>query len=351
MYRGEYTLIGSEMSLFSRKLEAQLRFQAIPWRWQFKTEERSAELEARAGTHFVPLLLTPDKWLIHDTIAIGPMLNDRFHSRPVIPPTPLQRACCFILEDALNHWLGKSAIHSRWCYPENVAWVGPRFAANRVLDRSMELSFSEQELEQFGGVGQMMYEGFGKNVCEVNGVGPDQAEAVQGDFVALLQTLATHFADNDYLLGPRPCLADFVLAGASKAHYITDPAPRSWLGRHEDLLVRYTGGFFNDAPSGDEPWLENDAVPETLPVVLDYLQGSYFRFASANIAAGLAGEKYFEYDYGFGPTRARTQRRLNLARLHVRDELQQLQAESDPGIQALFSGRGILEYYLQEPGE
>ena len=68
-------------------------------------------------------------------------------------------------------------------------------------------------------------------------------------------------------------------------------------------------------------------------------------------AAGLAGEKYFEYDYGYEPTRARTQRRLNLARLHVQDELQRLGAEANPDIQALFSGRGILEYYLGQPGD
>jgi glutathione S-transferase len=350
MYRGQYALIGNEMSMFTRKLEAQLRFQRIPWQYQYKTQERSAELEARAGTHFIPLMMTPDKWLIHDTIAIGPMLNDRFTQHPVIPPTPLQRACCFILEDAFNHWLGKSAIHSRWCYPENVAWVGPRFAANMMLDRSMELPFSDEELEQFAGVGPMMYEGFGKNVCEVNGVGPDQAEAMQGDFARMLDALATHFADNDFLLGPRPCLADFALAGTSKAHYLTDPTPRSWLGEHEEMLVRYTEGFFSDAQDSDSPWLADDETPETLPIVLDYLQGSYFQFATTNIAAGLAGEKYFEYDYGFGPTRARTQRRLNLARLHVQDELQQLDAGSHESIQALFAGRGMLEYYLGQPG-
>jgi glutathione S-transferase len=351
MYPGEYTLIGNEMSLFTRKLEAQLRFQRIPWQYQYKTQARAAELEARAGTHFIPLLTTPDKWLIHDTIAIGPLLNDRFCQRPVIPSTPLQRACCFILEDAFNHWLGKSAIHSRWCYPENVAWVGPRFAANLMLDRSMELPFSEEELEQFAGVGPMMYEGFGRNVCEVNGVGPDQAASMQADFAAMLDALAAHFAGNDFLLGPRPCLADFALAGASKAHFITDPTPRSWLGKHEAMLLHYTGGFFSDAQDNDSPWLSKDSVPAELPIVLDYLQGSYFRFATANIAAGLAGEKYFEYDYGYEPTRARTQRRLNLARLHVQDELQRLGAEANPDIQALFSGRGILEYYLGQPGD
>jgi hypothetical protein len=50
MYQGAYTLVGNELSLFSRKLEAQLRFQQIPWHWLFKTQERAPELEARAGT-------------------------------------------------------------------------------------------------------------------------------------------------------------------------------------------------------------------------------------------------------------------------------------------------------------
>ena len=346
MYRGEYQLVGSEMSFFTRKLEAQLRFQQIPWRYLFKTEERKAELEAKAGTHFIPLLITPDKWLIHDTIAIGPMLSNRFRERAVVPETPLQRACCFILEDAFNHWLGRVCVHSRWCYPDNVAWVGPRLGANMMLDRSIDEPFSQEDLEQLAPIGPMMYEGFGKNVCEVNGVGPDQSSAVQADFMNMLEALAIHFADNRFLLGDRPCLADFALAGASKAHFVTDPEPESWLGEHRAMLYQYTERFFGDWPDGLATWPANDQVPDTLSVVLDYLQGSYYQSASANIAAGLADEKYYEYDYGFGITRARTQKRLNLARLHVRDELLRLNADTNSDIQALFDGRGILEYYL-----
>lgn len=347
MYRGEYQLVGSEMSFFSRKLEAQLRFQHIPWRWQFKTEARKAEIEARAGTHFVPLLQTPDRWLINDTIAIGPMLNDRFSERPVIPRSPLQRACCFILEDAFNHWLGRHCIHSRWCYPDNVAWVGPRFGANSLLDRSIDVAFSEQELDQLAAIGPMMYEGFGKNVCEYNGVGPDQADAVQADFHNMLDALAVHFGNNDFLLGHRPCLADFALAGASKAHFICDPTPVSWLGKHRDMLFDYTGRFFGEWPADTPPWPDDDQLPETLAAVLDYLQGTYFKFASANISAGLAGDKYYQYDYGFGPTRARTQKRLNLARLHVQYELLRVNAAGDAAVKSLFAGRGMLEYYLK----
>lgn len=346
MYKGDYQLVGSEMSFFTRKLEAQLRFQGIPWRYLFKTEERKAELEARANTYFIPLLITPDKWLVHDTIAIGPMLNDRFRERAVIPETPLQRACCFILEDAFNHWLGRSSVHSRWCYPDNVTWVGPRFGANMMLDRSIDEPFSDKELEQLAPIGPMMYEGFGKNVCEVNGVGPGQSAAVQGDFSNMLDALATHLADNDFLLGDRPCLADFALAGASKAHYVNDPEPMSWLGEHRDMLHTYTGRFFGDWPDELATWPADDRVPDTLAVILDYLQRGYYQSAAANIAAGLSGEKYYEFDYGFGFTRARTQKRLNAARLHVQDELLRAAATEDTGVQALFAGRGILEHYL-----
>ena len=113
------------------------------------------------------------------------------------------------------------------------------------------------------------------------------------------------------------------------------------------MLFEYTGRFYGEDPGVDDDWLPDDRVPDTLSPILDYLQTSYFQFATANVAAGLAGEKYYEYDYGFGPTRARTQKRLNVARLHVGDELRRVQASGNSAVDELFAGRGILEYYLQ----
>jgi glutathione S-transferase len=348
MYQGEYTLIGQEVSLFTRKLEAQLRFQRLPWRWQLKTQELTPEIEARARTHFIPLLETPDNWLIHDTIAIGPMLSQRYPEYAVVPQTPLQRGSAFILEDFFNHWLGRSAVHSRWCYPDNVAWVGLRMGANGVLGRHIDESLSPEEQKQLGGIGQMMYEGFGKNVCDINGVPVEQSEAVQADFAQMLGVLAEHFKHSDFLLGPRPCIADFALAGASKAHYITDPEPRSWLGEHKQMLTEYTEQFFSDQPIDAGDWPENDQVPETLSLLLDYIQRTYLVMASANIAGGKAGEKYYEFDFGYGPTKARTQGRLNKARLHVRDELTRIDADKHADIADFYGSRGILQHYLAE---
>ena len=348
MYQGSYELIGSELSFFTRKLEAQLRFQQIPWRYRFKTQERSAELEARAGTHFTPLLQTPDRWLLNDTIAIGPLLNDRFSERAVIPDTPLQRATCFILEDAFNHWLGKSCVHSRWCYPDNVSWVGIRFGANLMLDKSIDAPISEQELETVSSLGQMMLNSFGMRACEVNGVGPDAEPMVKADFKTMLNVLAKHFERNAFLLGPRPCIADFALAGAFKAHYTLDPEPRSWLGEHKAALSNYTNRLFANPTSELEPWLADDQLPESLTAILDYLQTSYFSYAIANKEAVSAEAKHVQFNYGgFGEIQARSARRLNLARLHVADELTRCGAKQNAAIQTTYSGTNILDYYFR----
>jgi hypothetical protein len=122
--------------------------------------------------------------------------------------------------------------------------------------------------------------------------------------------------------------------------------PLRWLGQYRTMLLAYTDRLFGNHRYAERNWLPDDQVPDSLRDVLDYAQTSYFIFARANIAAGLAGEKFYEYDYGYGTTRARTQKRLDLARLHVQDELVQSGAPDNNSVCTLFAGRGILEHYL-----
>ena len=350
MYPGEYQLIGNQYSMFTRKLEAQLRFQDIPWRYQFKTLDSTPAIEQRAGTHFIPVLTTPEKWMIHDTIAIGPMLNDRFSRTPVIPATPLQRSACFILEDFFNHWLGRTAVHTRWCYPNNVDWIGKQFAINLILNRSIAEETTDEELEPFSGMGEQIKDSFGMKACINTGAGPDQGDAVKGDFDKLLTALNQHLSQHRFLLGDRPCLADFALAGACKAHFIADPEPLSWLGEYRNMLVSYTDQFYDDncdkAPIAKGDWPCNDQLPESLSCIFDYMQSSYLNYARATLTAINNGDKTVRYDFGFGDIESRVLKRNNMARLHVQGELKSAHAETDRNTQAYFFGRGILEYYF-----
>ena len=70
----EYILYGPPLSLFTRKLEAALRFYGVPFRSEAKTQENSKLLETRSGSHQVPVFQTPENWLLADTTPILSLL-------------------------------------------------------------------------------------------------------------------------------------------------------------------------------------------------------------------------------------------------------------------------------------
>lgn len=343
MYRGTYTLIGSELSMFTRKLEAQLRFQNIPYQWRFKTMEESEAIQQRGGTRFIPLLETPDGWMVHDTIALGPMLNDRFYEAPVIPATPALKSLCYILEDYYNHWLPRHALHSRWCYPDNVTVAGKGFGANMVLGKSIDEPRSAEEEEKVAPIGDFMKDSFGLFACGVQGAGPDQAEAVVADFKTMLGLLSDHFANHKFLLGGRACLADFALVGTAQAHFLVDPEPLSWLGEHEQMLKDYVARVW-DADQEGMTWNEHDKIPESLLPIIEHAKNNYQAFALASIEAAGRGEKEFTLDLGYGPFTARSMKRLDKARLHVQDELGRAGAADTQ-----LAEMGVLEFYQKAP--
>ena len=320
MYRGEYSLIGSELSMFTRKLEAQLCFQKIPFKWRMKTAADTEAIQQRGGTRFIPLLETPDGWMIHDTIAVGPMLSDRFNEVPVIPATPTLRTLCFVLEDYYNHWLPRHALHSRWCYEDNVKVAGRGFGMNIVLGKSIEADLSAEEEKQVAEMGSFMRDSFGLFACGVQGAGVDQKEAVTADFQVMMTQLASHFKEHAFLLGDRPCLADFALAGTAKAHFLIDPEPRSWLKENESMLEDYVARVFNSDHNGLN-WNEGDKIPETLLPILEHAIKNYQAFALNSIKAAANGEKEFKLDLGYGEFTARSMKRLDKSRLHVQDEI------------------------------
>ncbi|MEC7947621.1 MAG: glutathione S-transferase family protein [Myxococcota bacterium] len=328
--------------MFTRKLEAQLRYQAVPHRWRFKTLERGPELETRAQTRFIPLLETPDGWLLHDTIALGPMLDARFRAVPVIPTTPAQRGACFVLEDFFNHWFPRHALHARWCHPRDVASAGRGFAANLILDQSQDVPLTAAQRSEFAGFGQTMVDTFGASACEVQGAGPDQAAAIKADFDRIVDLLGVHFRHHPFLLGGRACLADFIVVGTFVAHFLRDPEPRSWLGTRAAALEAYVDRVWT--ADNDGAWLEGDALPGSLQPLFSHARDHYQRFAQASIEAAARGDRTFELDLGHGPFVARSMRRLEKARLHVRDELARCGAAD-----TALAASGALAFYAPPP--
>jgi glutathione S-transferase len=344
MYEGLYSLIGVEFSFFSRKLEAQLSYQEIPFNWKFKSAEITQEVETKAGTRFIPVLETPDGWTIHDTIAIGPMLNDRFYETPVIPDDSTLRALCFIVEDYFNHWFSRHVLHSRWCYEDSVTHAGRGFGMNIILGKSKTESLSAEEEEKISGMAAMMRDGFGIAACKAQGAPEDQSEILQTDLKSIIAMLLNHLENSPFIFGGRASLADFALAGALKAHFLEDPAPRSWLESELEALEQYVDKVYS-GPAKENSWADFETLEPTLKPLLEHLVSHYHIFAGESIKGAVKGEKYFTCEVPSGPITARTMRRLDKSRLHVQQELKRVKAFDNDYLKA----SGALDYYAMPP--
>ena len=65
------------------------------------------------------------------------------------------------------------------------------------------------------------------------------------------------------------------------------------------MLTQYTESFFTDDAIEAGAWCDDDKLPDTVASIVNYFARTYFVSSSANIAAGLAGEKFYEYDIGY----------------------------------------------------
>jgi len=127
----EYVVYGSSISLFTRKLESALRFYEASFRSERKGPENGPTIEQRAGTHQVPVLHTPENWMIADTTPILAMLDARFPARRLIPEGPLG-VLVNVVEEVLDEWIARTMVHYRWHYDENTRHVVAGFLGREV---------------------------------------------------------------------------------------------------------------------------------------------------------------------------------------------------------------------------
>ena len=83
-----YVIYGGELSYFTRKLEAACLFYGLEFEMRNKNQSDPATIEARSGTHQIPVLQTPENWMVGDTTPITRMLDGRYPKRQMYPPGP-----------------------------------------------------------------------------------------------------------------------------------------------------------------------------------------------------------------------------------------------------------------------
>lgn len=270
---GEWVLYGSPISLFTRKLEAALGFYGIAFRNERRTEANRAELEARAGTHQIPVLSLPNGWVVADTTVI--MLHlDALRPHRRLFPTGAGGVLVHVLEEILDEWVARTMVHYRWHYDENT-----RAVINELTGQT--LSVDEARAHPLAT--------WGLRACRATGTeSASQQAACEREYLALLEALEAQLGETRYALGDRPSAVDAALLGGLRGHTLRDPLPD---------LSRFTRVTRWAATGSD--W-DGTGEPAPFPVSTSFARhllglgaAQYAPFALGNAAAHAAGEKAF----------------------------------------------------------
>ncbi|MBS0333383.1 MAG: glutathione S-transferase family protein [Proteobacteria bacterium] len=267
-----YRLYGSHQSLFSRKLEAALQFYGAPFEFVLKRSHPDAKaIEQRAGTHQVPVLQTPEGWMLSDTTPILDLLDSRFPDRRLFPPGALG-VLTHLVEEFLDEWVARTMVHYRWHYPESARMASSAIAGG-----------DEAQAEQV--------RGWGPRACRATGTELEiHQKAAEEEYLRLLVAADAQLAVTRYLLGDRPSAVDAAMLGGFRAHILHDPDPRRVVERFP-RLVRWAESATGWTGGGE--W---EAFPASTPFarhVLGELAAAYVPVLEANAAALTAGDKAF----------------------------------------------------------
>jgi len=273
-----YVIYGGELSYFTRKLEAACLFYGAHFEMRNKNQSDPATIESRSGTHQVPVLQTPENWMIADTTPIMHMLDGRFPTRRMYP-AGTHGVLVQIVEEYFDEWVARTMVHYRWHYPESA-----EFAAHIMADGNPAIA--ERMLS------------WGPRACRATGTDSEvQRKAAEAEYVRILEAAEKQLGETRYLMGDRPTAVDCIVLGGLRAHTYMDPVPKRVTANYPAVVSYAEGGLDQWDGSGALP-----AFPKTTTFgefVLGEMVDTYEPYVLANGAAQQAGAKAFHADiYG-----------------------------------------------------
>lgn len=280
-----HRLYRMDVSYFSGKLEAYLQYKEIPFR---RVEATQTVLRRvilpNTGLMKVPVLHTPDGLWLQDTTPIVDFLERRHPEGAVLPPDPEQAFFARLLEDYADEWLWRPALHYRWSFDPDRRILGERIA-REVVDLPLPWRLRARAVARRQ---RRVY-------VRGDGVRPATREHVEGIYLDTLRRLEDVLVERPFLLGERPCLADFGFFASMFRHFSLDPTPARIM---RDVAPRVYAWV---ARLWAARWPEHKAdwpvgIPAAWGPILDDVATGYLPYLFANAVAWAEGQRRFDWE-------------------------------------------------------
>jgi len=252
----KYQLLGAEISYYTGKARAYLRYKDIPYEEVRATRDIYVNtILPRTGVAMMPVLISPDDIVVQDTSDIIDFLEARFPDASIYPETPRQGTVSRLFELYGDEWLVIPAMYYRWMYNAETMYLEFGKVSQPDLSEAEQIEVGKETCKPF------------KGALPILGVTEPMYKAVEASYEQLLRDLDAHFAIYPYLLGTRPSIGDFGLMGPLYAHQYRDPASGEIMKRIAPNVVKWVERMNAPDPKSGA-FLANDEVPETLYPVL-----------------------------------------------------------------------------------
>ena len=211
-----YTAYVADMSYFSGKMEAYLRYTGIPYERRLVSRRTMIdEVLPATGLMKVPVLRRADGRWLKDTTPMIDWFEAHYPSPPVIPEDPVLRFISKLIEDYADEWCWRAALYWRWAPVESRKALMKRIGNEVVHDYPAPKWLAGW----FYGRRQML------TYLSGDGVDRETEPVVERSYLDLLEAMSSLLSDQPFLLGSHPTIVDVGLFGPMFRHYAQDPTP------------------------------------------------------------------------------------------------------------------------------
>ncbi len=268
----KYVLYGSEFSSSTAKICSYFQKKGIPFVERVvNTVVLKKFIKPRTGLKFIPVVQTPEDFVLQDTTDIIEKFEKKYPDNPFFPTVPIQKLAVLLLEVYTDEWLTIPAMHYRWNFPKyNNEYIFKELSRTtdpkypKFLHNTFNLKVIEKK----------------KKALKSLGISKTTIPAIETSYIQLLGHLNHHFENHKFILGNTISVADFSFVGPFYSNFYRDPyagnimkktAPHvlSWLSRMVSKESINSNFFVNkDVPSDLDPIFKKMAR-EQIPVLMD----------------------------------------------------------------------------------
>lgn len=231
----------ADVSYFSGKLEALLRYKEIPFeRVNASVGDLVNKVYPHTGLMKVPVVrLANGQWL-KDTTPMFDWLESNFPQHSIMPEDPVDLFMSKLIEDYADEWCWRSAMFWRWRYPETRQLLAQRISEEVLSDWPLPKKigawyFAQRQTKTF---------------LEGDGVSSKTEPYVRNHYYHLLCAMKVLLRDQPFLLGNRPSLVDFAFFGPMFRLFSLDPAPAQVMREEAPEVYEWVARMWNVKGSG-----------------------------------------------------------------------------------------------------